>query len=91
MGAQPGAEHRPWIAWVIYNLEAGELRRVGACATLEAAKVQVEYALPDGEWRHGYRDIWDYMFERSQHRRAVAFRIQLQVVPNGSAVGGLEP
>jgi hypothetical protein len=78
-------------SWVIYNLEAGELRRVGACAMLEAAKMQVEHALPDGEWRHGYRHIWDYVVERSEHRRAVAFRIQLQVVPNAGPVGGLEP
>ncbi len=78
-------------AWVIYNLKGGELRCIGACATLEAAKVQVEHALPDGEWRHGYRHIWDYVVERSQHQKAVAFRIQLQVVPNLGAVGGLEP
>jgi len=77
-------------AWMIYNLEAGELRRVGACATLEVAKIQVEHALPDGEWRHGYRQIWDYVVERSEHRRAVAFRIQLEVFPNGGAIGGSE-
>jgi hypothetical protein len=53
--------------------------------------MQVEHVLPDGEWRHGYRHIWDYVVESSEHRRAVAFRIQLQVVPNGGAVGGLEP
>ena len=76
---------------MIYNLEAGELRRVGACATLEVAKIQVEHALPDGELRHGYRHIWDYVVERSEHRRAVAFRIQLEVVPDGGAVGGSEP
>ena len=51
---------------MIYNLEAGELRRVGACATLEVAKIQVEHALPDGEWRHGYSHIWDYVVERSR-------------------------
>jgi hypothetical protein len=55
------------------------------------AKIQVEHALPDGEWRHGYRHIWDYVVERSEHRRAVAFRIQLELVPNGGAVGGSEP
>ena len=70
-------------AWVIYKLEAGEVRYVCACATLAAAKAQVEHALPDGEWLHGYRRIWDYMVERSPHRKAVAFRVQLQAVPDG--------
>lgn len=75
-------------AWVIYRLGSGEVHRVGACATLEAAKAQVERVLPDGEWRHGYRDIWDYVVEHAQHRRVVAFRVELQAVATG---GGDEP
>jgi hypothetical protein len=70
-------------AWVIYKLETGELRYACACATLAAAKAEVEHALPDGQWLHGYRHNWDYMFERSPHRKAVAFRVQLQAVPDG--------
>jgi len=45
----------------------------------------------DGEWRHGYRHIWDYVVERSEHRRAVAFRIQLEAISNGGAVGNRNP
>jgi hypothetical protein len=66
--------------WVVYLFGAGEVRRVGAYVTLEAAKAHVERVEPDGDWRHGYRDIWDYVVECARHRRVVAFRVELEGV-----------